>query len=101
MNPLYDMLVGRQGMPGQMQQQVQQAPASFGPRFQNPMQKMSYIMQAMQNPAAFVKQQIPDLPDEIANDPNKILRYLQQTRGVSDAQIQQAASQIPGNVRRY
>ena len=52
-------------------------------------QKVNQIMQSMQNPAAFVKQQFPDIPDNILNDPNQILHYLQQTRGVSNEQIQQ------------
>lgn len=62
---------------------------SSGMTFQNPMQKMQYIMNAMTNPAAFVKQQFPDIPENIQNDPNEILRYLQRTRGISDQQIQQ------------
>lgn len=82
-NPLYSMLMGTQNL---------QAPVM---RFQNPLMRMQYIMQAMQNPAAFVRQAIPDLPESIANDPNQILRYLQQTRGISNEQIQQIASQMP------
>lgn len=65
---------------------------SSRPMFQNPVQKMQYIMQAMQNPAAFVKRAIPDLPENIANNPNMILRYMQQTRGITDSQIQEAAN---------
>lgn len=76
MNPLYQML-------------SQQAPMQQGPRFNNPFQKANYIMQAMKNPAAFIKQQFPDIPDNIANDPNQILNYIQQTRGISNQQIQQ------------
>lgn len=92
MNPLFNMLMQQQSI----SQQSQQMPMmSGGPHFQNPIQKMNYIMQAMRNPAAFVKQAIPDLPNEIANDPNRILQYLQQTRGVTNEQIQQIAGQIP------
>ena len=61
----------------------------------NPMQKMQRVMQAMQNPAAFVKQVFPDIPDNIQNNPNQILQYLQQTRNISDAQIQQTMQQMP------
>lgn len=68
---------------------------SGAPQFANPIQKMQYVMQAMINPAAFVKQQFPDIPDQIANDPNQILQYLQKTRGISNAQIQQIKNQIP------
>lgn len=92
MNPLFNMLMQQQGM---TQQPQQTSPMSGGPHFQNPIQKMNYIMQAMRNPAAFVKQAIPDLPNEIANDPNRILQYLQQTRGITNEQIQQIAGQIP------
>ena len=69
-----------------------------GMTFQNPMQKMQYIMNAMTNPAAFAKQQFPDIPENIQNDPNEILRYLQRTRGISDQQIQQISGM---NGRRY
>jgi len=55
----------------------------------NAYQKVNQIMQSMQNPAAFVKQQFPDIPDNILNDPNQILHYLQQTRNISNEQIQQ------------
>lgn len=81
MNPLYESI---RGMNGGVPQQVSP------PSFNNPMQKMNYILQAMKNPAAFVKQHFPDIPNEIANDPNKILGYLQQTRGISNQQIQNA-----------
>lgn len=52
-------------------------------------QKVNQIMQTMQNPVAFVKQQFPDIPDNILNDPDQILQYLQQTRNISNEQIQQ------------
>lgn len=61
----------------------------------NPMQKMNYIMQAMRNPAAFVKQAIPDLPDQIANDPNQVLNYIMQTRNITQEQVNQIARQVP------
>lgn len=70
-------------------------PVNNGFQFQNPMQKAQAIMQAMRNPAAFVRQNIPDLPENIANDPNQILNFLQQTRGITNAQIQQIAQQNP------
>ena len=55
----------------------------------NAYQKVNQIMQSVQNPAAFVKQQFPDIPDNILNNPNQILQYLQQTRNISNEQIQQ------------
>lgn len=84
-NPLYQQLTG-----GPV------APQRSAPVFSSPMQKMNYIMQAMRNPAAFVKQCFPDIPDQIANNPQQILSYLQQTRGISNQQIQQLKNQIPG-----
>lgn len=64
-------------------------PQQSGITFHNPMQKMQYIMNAMTNPAAFARQQFPDIPENIQNNPNEILNYLQRTRGISDQQIQQ------------
>ena len=83
MNPL------EQRMAQMMQQQIS------GMHFQNPIQRANYIYQAMRNPAAFVKQQFPDIPDNIANDPNQVLGYLQRTRGISNQQLQQILSQYP------
>lgn len=89
MNPLYQQLSG-------MQSSNTAAKMSSGSFFRNPVQKMNYIMQAMQNPAAFVRQHFPDIPDSIANNPGQILSYLQQTRGISDQQIQQLAQTYGG-----
>lgn len=75
-NPLYQQLMG-----GGMPQTHQMMPA-------NNMNRMMLAMQAMQNPAAFVKNAFPDIPDEIQNDPNQILGYLQRTRGITNQDIQ-------------
>ena len=64
-------------------------------QFANPAQKVMYILQAMTNPAQFVKQTFPDIPEQIQNDPNQILQYLRQTRGITDQQIQQAQQMSP------
>ena len=80
MNLLYNMLMGNQ---------------MRTPQQMNPLQKMNYIMQAMQNPAAFVRQAFPDIPAQIQNDPNQILQYLQQTRHISNQQIQDLINQNP------
>ena len=75
MNPLYQMFSGMMNnMP------------------QNPMQR---AIQAMINPAAFVKQVFPDIPPQIQNDPNQILSYLQQTKNISNSDIQNLVSQYP------
>ena len=68
MNPLFQQLMG--GM-------AQQAP-----------QMQSNMM------SAFLKQKFPDIPDQIMNDPNQILNYLQQTRGISNQDIQNVQSQM-------
>lgn len=68
---------------------------SQGPMFQNPIQKAAYIMQALTNPAAFVKQAFPDVPDGIANDPVQVRNYLMQSRGISELQINQMMNQYP------
>ena len=65
------------------------------PPVNQPLQRATAMMQAMRNPSAFVKQQFPDIPDNIANDPDRILGYLQRTRGISNDQIQQILSQYP------
>ena len=91
MNPLFNMLMGNQsGMP-----QMQPAQPPQMPLANTPVSTANAIYQAMMNPAAFVKQAIPDLPPQIANDPNKILQYLQQTGRVTPQQIQQVANSIP------
>ena len=61
----------------------------------SPIQKMNTIMQAMRNPAQFVKQQFPDIPDAMMNDPNQVLQYLQQTRNISNDQLTQLMNQFP------
>lgn len=87
MNPLYQQLMGG-GAPQQMSPRQQALPM-------NPFQRANAVYQAMRNPAAFVRQMIPDLPQEISNDPNQILQYMQQNMGVTNEQIQQAAYSIP------
>lgn len=66
----------------------------------NPFQQMNMIRQAMTNPAGFLKQRFPDIPDEIMQNPNQIFNYLQQTRGqISNEEIQRIQSfqkMIPG-----
>ena len=47
----------------------------------------------MQNPMQAVRQMIPGLPDNIANDPNAIIGWLQQTGRVTP-QMMQTAQQL-------
>lgn len=55
----------------------------------NAYQRANQLLQSLQNPAAFVKQQFPDVPDNILNDPNQVLQYLQRTRNISSDQLKQ------------
>lgn len=98
MNPYYNMLNG-----GAFQGGGTPSPFSFSQPRQSmtPIQIMQYFLQAMTNPAAFMKQQFPDIPNNISNNPAQIFNYLQQTHSpVSNQQVQQAqhqAQQIMGN----
>lgn len=84
MNPLFQQIMG-----GAAQQQM---PSNM----MNPLQRINFVRQAMANPAMIIKQRFPDIPDQIMNDPGKILNYLQQTRGITDQDIRQIASQYGG-----
>lgn len=64
-------------------------------QFLSPYQKMQQVMSAMNNPAAFLKQRFPDIPDDIMYDPNQILQYLQRTRGITNEDINQIQGGIP------
>jgi len=88
MNPLYSMLMNQQ-------QPVQQYPSMQMPAFSNPIQKMNYMVQALKDPVHFVLQQFPDIPENIANDPNQVLQYLQRTRNISNDQISRIVNQFP------
>lgn len=81
MNPLYNMYMSN----------AANRPAAPN----NPMQRFGQMMQAMRNPAAFVMQAFPDIPAQIQNNPNQILQYLQQTRHISNQQIQDLLNQYP------
>ena len=86
MNPLFQQLTG-----GMMPQQM-----PMPSNMMNPLQRIDFIRQAMANPALIIKQRFPDIPDQIMNDPGKILNYLQQTRGITDQDIRQITSQYGG-----
>lgn len=80
--------------PAPVQAPAQPQPYGAG-QFLNPYQKMRQVMSAMNNPPAFLKQRFPDIPDEIMHDANRILQYLQQTRGITNEDIQQIQGVIP------
>ena len=88
MNPLYSMLMNQQ-------QPIQQHPSMQMPAFSNPIQKMNYMVQALKDPVHFVLQQFPDIPENIVNDPNQVLQYLQRTRNISNDQISRIVNQFP------
>lgn len=56
------------------------------------------IMASMQNPAQLLQQYLPGVPQEIANDPNQIINWLQQTGRITPDQIQMA-SRLMSNFR--
>ena len=100
MNGWYNRINNIMPVQQPIQQQIPDYPQSmpnqsFG---NNPMQRAASIMQAMRNPAAFVRQHL-NIPDNIANNPDAILQYMQTNMGVTQADIQNAAAQIPNGVR--
>ena len=59
-----------------------------------PQPQMNF-MQALMNPVAFVRQVCPDVPENIINDPDQVLSYLMNTRGISQNYIQQLINMMP------
>lgn len=86
-NPLYNMLTG--GIASQQQ------PSFLTNRTNIPSGRLSMLLQALNNPVAFIRNAFPDIPENMMNDPNQILQYLQQTRGIPDYEIQRLINQIP------
>ena len=66
------------------------------PQQMNPMQQMQFISNAMRNPAAFVQEQFPDVPENLRNNPDAVLNYLAQTRGNQFIQQMQQISGMNG-----
>lgn len=88
-NPWYSRVNG-QGAAMQTQSQViqQQNPA-------NPAVMMGQIVQAMRNPSVYAMQAFSDVPKEMWNDPERALQYIMQTRGLTQADIQNMVSSLP------
>lgn len=57
---------------------------------QNVMQKANQMMQQFQNPQMLLQQIMPGIPQEIRNDPNQIISWLQQNGKITDQQIRMA-----------
>ena len=88
-NPLYNMITGfQQNMPSNY---------STPTNSLSPMNKISAVMQAMNNPAQFVKKAFPDIPEYMQNNPQQILQYLQQTRNIPNETIQKLTNMLSGN----
>lgn len=65
-------------------------------QFRTPTERAQYIMNALRNPAAFVQEQFPDVPENIRNNPDAVLQYLQQTRGERFTQMMRQVSGMNG-----
>lgn len=65
--------------------------------YRNPFRMMQSFALAMQNPVAFVKQNLPEIPEHVFNDPtgNSVLQYMMQNLGVTQQDIQNVSNQIP------
>ena len=83
MNPLYNSA---------MQNPMNRPPANIPI---NPMQRFNQVVQAMRNPMSVIMQAFPDIPAYMQNDPYQMKQYLQQTRHISDEQIQNIMNQFP------
>ena len=88
MNPLFNMLTGGQNGPNlPVSPQMNNVPPTPINGLQSVIERARSMMQ---NPMNAVRQFIPGLPENIANDPNAIINWLQQTGRVSPQQIQTA-----------
>lgn len=79
---------------GQATQMSQQGPATPSPQM-NQQNLMGAIANAMRNPQAFAMQAFPDVPREMWNNPAQALQYIQQTRNISQADIQNMIGSLP------
>lgn len=84
-NPWYDRINGPgMAMPSQSSHQ-------------GPFQIAGEIANAMRNPMAYAMNAFRDVPQEMWNNPAQALAYIQQTRGLSQADIQNLISaNLPG-----
>ena len=85
-NPWYDKINGQRFMP--QAQPMQQMPM-------NPMAMMGQISQAMRNPQSYAMQAFQDVPREMWNNPEQALQYIMQTRGLTQADIQNMIGSLP------
>ena len=94
MNP-FQAIMGRfgpvHGMGGQTA-----APMAGGPftAVQNAMQRAQQMANSFQNPQQMVQQFFPDAPEEVRNDPNQLINWLQQTGKVNPQAVQIARQML-------
>lgn len=88
-NPWYGRING-QAIPMPQQQRAPMPAPQM-----NPQNLMGAIANAMRNPQAFAMQAFPDVPKEMWNNPAQALQYIQQTRNISQADIQNMIGSLP------
>ena len=89
-NPWYDRING-QGTPAMNPYQYPAVPQT------NPLQVVGEVANAMRNPMAFAMNAFRDVPPELWNNPAQALQYIQQTRGISDADLRSIVGRnMPG-----
>ena len=57
---------------------------------QNIMNRANMMMKQLKNPQQLVRKMMPGIPEEIQNDPNKIISWMQQNGKITEQQIQMA-----------
>ena len=58
--------------------------------------RMQQLAGMFQNPQAMVQKVFPDAPAEVANDPNQLLQWMQQTGKVNPQMVQMAQKMMGG-----
>lgn len=95
MNPLFKTLTG--GFNASGNQTGNSAPNMFGGpagMLQAAIQRAQQIAGSFQNPQQMIQQILPDAPQEIRNDPDQIIRWLQQTGRVNPQMVQMVQQMI-------
>lgn len=85
-NPWYDKINGQGSVP--QTQPMRQMPM-------NPVGMMGQLSQAMQNPQSYAMQAFQDVPREMWNNPQQALQYIMQTRGLTQADVQNMINSLP------
>lgn len=85
-NPWYDKINGQGSV--QPTQPMRQMPM-------NPVGMMGQLSQAMQNPMSYAMQAFQDVPREMWSNPQQALQYIMQTRGLTQADVQNMINSLP------